>query len=252
MRRLKYYLICIMVLPTVIIMAGEALGGHIAGSVMSRDGAPVAEGVVLFFSDALGPAPDVNKFMRTPESIAHTDRHGNFKMELSEGKYYVGAMKSLSGKWGGPPREGDMFFISRDADNSPKLYEVHKDRPLDIGSMMEPEPVEVRSAEGITAVEGVVYGMNGNPLEDVVVFAYTGSVLDQGLAFVSGYTLSDGAYVLRIAEGGKYNLNVMGAFGSVFPGTGMTITDDGSEVSESISVDTGAVNSNVDIVIKNK
>ncbi len=246
----KKYSVSLMVILAALFFVGEAFAGHIVGNVMSREGKPVIEGTVLFYSDALGPPPDINKYMRTPENIAQTDRHGNFKAELPEGKYYIGAMKHLSGKWGGPPREGDTFFISREADNSLRPYEVQKDKPLDIGSITEPEPVEkVEGIGEVTAVEGVIYDMHGNPFEDVVVFAYIGSIYEKGLTYVSDYTLADGRYVLRVAEGGKYSVMVMGKFGSLFPGAEMIITDDGKNVSGNISVSTGEVNNNVDMKI---
>ncbi len=250
MRRLKDSLICMMIVLAGLVLGGEAVAGQITGNLMNKAGEAVTEGTVLFFSDALGPPPDTNKYMRTPENITQTDNQGNFKALIPEGKYYIGVMKHLSGKWGGPPREGDTFFISREADNSLRLYEVPKDKPLDIGSITELETVEDAEDIGdVTAIEGIIYDMHGNPLEDVIVFAYIGSIEEQGLTFVSDYTLADGRYLLRVAEGGKYKFMIMGKFGSLFPVTGMTITDDGKDVSGKVLVNNGEVNDNVDLKI---
>ncbi len=47
---------------------------------------------------------------------------------------------------------------------------------------------------------------------------------------MSDYTGTDGKYSLRVNEGGTYYLMIMGGFGSVFSGSGMSVSYGGEEV----------------------
>lgn len=231
-----------------VVAAGKIETGRISGTVTVEGTGPVADGMVLFFSKAAGPPPDINKYMRTPEHVADTDSKGEFSTVLPAGTYYIGVTKRRTDKWGGPPREEDVFFISMD-EGGARAYVVSKDGHTDAGTISEIKQEEAAAVEGITAIEGTMYDMNGNRLEDMVVFGYAESTMDKGPSFVSGYTGEDGGYVLRVHKGGTYYFMVMGKFGSLFPGAGMTVLEQGKEVSSGITVGTGEIMKGVDIKV---
>lgn len=234
---------------TIVLYAEKAETCQVSGMMMLKDGTPVAAGTVLFFNEAAGPPPGKNRYMRTPENIAATDSKGGFSTELPVGKYYIGGMKYMTDKWGGPPREGDMFFISRDENGSPKIYVIEENGPINIVPVSEAATYERITAEkDITAIEGTVHDESGNPVEDVVVFAHWTPEMD-GLAFVSDYTAGDGRYMVRVHKGGNYYLMIMGEFGSAFAASGMIISDNGKEADGSIIVETGKINKQVDIKV---
>ncbi len=238
------------VLSTTFLYAGEAEACQVSGTMKMQDGNPVADGTVLFFSEKAGPPPSVNKYMRTPENIAGTDSAGNYLVELPVGKYYIGVMKYMTEKWGGPPREGDLFFISRDETGGPKIYVIEVNSHIDIEPVPETAVYEKMTAEkDITAIEGTVHDEYGNPVKDAVVFAHWTPAMD-GLAFVSGYTEEDGRYLIRVHKGGKYYLMAMGKFGSALPMSGMTLSADGKQVPAGINVNSGEMNREVDIIIE--
>ncbi len=237
-------------LLTIVLYAGGAETCQVSGMMKMQDGSPVADGTVLFFSEKTGPPPHENKYMRTPENIAGTDSTGNFSAEFPVGKYYIGVMKYMTEKWGGPPREGDLFYISRDETGGPKIYVIEVDSHIDIGPVPESATYgRITAEKDITAIEGTVHDKYGNPVEDAVVFAHWTPAMD-GLAFVSDYTAGDGRYIIRVHKGGKYYLMAMGKFGSAVPMSGMTLSDDGKQVPAGINVNTGEMNSEVDIVIE--
>jgi hypothetical protein len=89
--------------------------------------------------------------------------------------------------------------------------------------------------------------MHGNPVADVAVFAYVTSAMYEGLAFVSGYSSMDGRYMLRVHKGGTFYFMVMGEFGSLFPMSGMIISDNDKETPDGILVETGEIKKKVDI-----
>ena len=67
---------------TAAVTADEVKTGQISGKMMTENGAPLSYGTVLFFSEAIGPPPLVNRYMRAPENITDTDGRGKFSAVL--------------------------------------------------------------------------------------------------------------------------------------------------------------------------
>jgi hypothetical protein len=225
--------------------------GSVSGKIVLKDSGPMVDGTVLFFDDSTGPPPLEDQYMRVPDRIAGTDSRGGFSAELPSGKYYIGVKKHRQKKWNGPPRGGDLFFIKKDGKNDPMLHIVKAGEKLNMNIAAEDKPYEWPVARhGITGIEGIINDLNGNPVEDVVVFGYLKPAMDGGLVFVSDYTDSNGKYLLRVDEGGKYYLMVMGEFGTLSTVSGMMINYGAEADEEGIDVTTGEIISNVDISIK--
>ncbi len=252
MKKIIIVLVLLIGFTTAEVFSDDKVGtGRVSGEIIIEGIGPMANGTVLFFNDAKGPVPSEKMYMRTPEIIADTDSSGWFSITLPEGKYYIGSKKHFMKKWNGPPREGDLFFISKDETDIPKSYAVTRGSQISIKIVSEnklyTKPV---ASEGITAIEGIVSDIDGNPVEDVVVFAYLTSAMGDELAFVSDYTENDGRYMLRVHEGGKYYLMVMGEFGTVTQTSGMIISSDSEEIAEGINVTTGKIKDKVDIKVQ--
>ncbi len=242
--------------------------GRITGKMMVSGKGPMADGTALFFSDAIGPPPLENRYMRTADHVSGTDDKGVFSAVLPEGEYYIGGMKRVTGKWSGPPRQGDIFFISKDESGMPNTYIVSAGQDTNTGAFSGAVPYEERNYgkdilsddgipdmsdessldQGITAVEGSIHDKDGKPLVDAVVFAYLNPMYE-GLAFVSAYTGTDGRYLLRVHEGSKYYLMISGGFGSLFPEAGMAIVDNGKKAVDGLNLMTGEVRKKVNIII---
>ncbi len=252
MKKIIIVLIFLIGLQTADVFSNEKAGtGSISGKIMIRDSGPMADGTVLFFNDAKGPVPNEKLYMRAPEIIANTDTEGRFSITLPEGKYYIGGKKHLTGKWNGPPREGDLFFISMDETEMPKAYLLSKGDSISVNIESGNTPyARPDSMDGITAIEGIVSDINGNPVEDVVVFAYLTSVMGEELAFVSDYTENDGRYMLRVHEGGIYFLMVMGKFGTVTQNSGMIINYDSKEITDVLDVTSGKIKKDVNVKLE--
>lgn len=250
MKRIIVVLFVIGLLFTAAFAADNAGTGRVSGTIMLKDSGPMADGMVLFFSDSIGPPPLDNKYMRAPEIIAVTDSRGSFSAGLPAGRYYIGGNKHNQKKWNGPPRDGDLFFISKDDTDILVLYTVKAGESLNINITAEDKPYEWPDVrQGITGIEGRIHDMHGNPVNDAVVFGYLKPSMNEGLAFVSGYTDSDGKYLLRVHKGGNYYLMVMGEFGTVSTVSGMIINHGSDEVEDGINVATGEIMNNVDIAL---
>ena len=255
-----------------IVSAQEIKKGIISGKLMIKDGGPMGEGLVHFFNAETGPIPDPDKYWRVPDYITDIKENGEFTTELNEGKYYVGAIKRVSGKKEiGPPMIGDFFFISKDEKGNPKLYSVKKGEDISTGTISE--AILFKGwviKDKITAIEGRVLIDDGKPVEGALVFAYSLSAMSDRPEFVSDRTDKDGKFTLRVYEGGNYYLRARDLYGGGPPATGGIIgtyrkeTSShllppsppgpsglvgiyGKETSTSVTVNTGEIKKGIDI-----
>ena len=253
MKKSLYILLVMICFSAISVSAEEVTTDSISGKILIRDGSMLAEGVVLFFNDMIGPPPDPDKYMRVPVNIANTDDDGRFTAKLPEGKYYIGVLKHIMGIMGAPPHEGDIFFISRDETGSPKAFSVEKGKHIEVNLLSEAIPYIPyeggTSGEGITAIEGSIYDMSGNPVEYAVVFAHMTSINDGGLSFISDWTDKNGRYLLRVHQGGVYYLRVEGLHGRALNKSGVVIGDKDIDVSGGIKVETGEIERGIDIKV---
>jgi hypothetical protein len=205
-----------------VVSAAELQKGRISGKLMIKDGGPMGEDLVHFFNAETGPIPDPDKYWRVPDFITDIKENGEFTTELNEGKYYIGAIKRISGKKEvGPPLIGDFFFISQDEKGTPKLYIVKKGEDTNIGTISEAIPFKGWGIKDkITAIEGRVLIEDGKPVEGALVFAYSSSAMSDRPEFISDRTDKDGKFILRVYEGGTYYLRARDLYGGGPPATG--------------------------------
>jgi hypothetical protein len=111
--------------------------GEMSGQLMIKDGGPLSKGMVVFFRADEGPVPDPDRYLRIPDEVADLDEKGFFSIRLPAGRYFMGAIKRMSGELIGPPYDGDYFFISRDSAMNPRIFVIEKDKNLKIGTISE-------------------------------------------------------------------------------------------------------------------
>ncbi len=250
MKRSIFIMICLMtVFVSTVFAADKKNTGQISGTIITIDREPLVKGTAVFFSAVIGPLPSTVKYMRMPDNVASTDSKGKFSTVLPEGSYYIGGMKHVTEARIGPPREGDIFFISNDENGIPKSYRVNKGTNDDLGIISETESAEQVVKEEITAFEGTIRDKNGKPVKDAVVLAYSASTMDRGLTFASDYSNEDGRFLLKVHNGGKFYLNIIGQFGSLFYPSGITISGDLEDESGGVTVSTDKIRKNVDITM---
>jgi hypothetical protein len=223
MKRLVFIsiVLSVFILTFGTVFAQEQNACRVTGTLTSKDAVPMAGGLIHFFNVETGPIPNPDKYWRVPDAIAELNGKGEFTIELPEGKYYLGAIKRLSGKKGvGPPLVGDLFFISSDETGAPKVYQVKQGEEIDIGTISEATPFKGWAMQDdITAIEGKVL-VNGEPAEGALVFAYAAPRMFGKPDFVSDKTDKDGRYVLRVPEGGDYYLMSRDIYGGGPPTEG--------------------------------
>ncbi len=206
-------------------VAQEIKKGTVIGKIVVKSGVPLSFGQVMFYDASAGPPPNPKKYERTPDVSKTLNAEGEFKVELPEGMYYLGAIKRLSGDRLGPPQEGDYVFRSLNELGKPKEYFIHADRSVDVGTFTEAFPLtaEDLSKRSITtAIEGMILSMDWKPVPDVVVVAFTKPSIGGKPLFVSDKSDKDGKYVLPVTEG-MYYLRARNSFAAGPPQPGQIV-----------------------------
>jgi len=194
--------------------------GTITGTLMIKNGGPVISAGVMFFNTAVGPPPMPGKYWRVADVKTGTDFNGKFRLNLAAGTYYMGVIKHLSGKWAGPPEEGELFLPSPDAQGVCRQYVVKAGEATDIGTLAEVAPFRRAEHGGkgpITAIEGSITDEMGNPVENAIVFAFTRPEAAAKPIYVSDKSGKDGKFLLRLNEGGAFYLKARSVYGGGKP-----------------------------------
>jgi len=204
--------------------AGEIKTGVITGTIMISGAGPLEGGQVMVYDAAAGPPPMPFKYERTPDIAKDIEAGGKFRVELPPGKYYLSAIKRLSGERIGPPQTGDYVFRSLDDKGLAKEYLIQAGSLIDIGTVSAAplKPERLLSHAVTTSIEGVVKGKGGRPVADAVVAAFVTQAMQGKPLFVSEKTGKDGKYILRVPPG-TYYLRARNVFASGPPQEGQIV-----------------------------
>lgn len=203
----------------------EVRKGTVTGRVVLKDGKPLAWGQIMFFDYQTGPPPVPSKYERTPDISKTLDAEGRFKVEVPEGRYYIGVIKRLSEDRLGPPQEGDYIFRSLDDNGRPKEYVIQANKVHDVGTfsgVFQITEKEMRERRVTTALKGRVINQEWQPVADAVVIAFTDPYIGKKPLFASDKSDKDGKYVLPLTEG-TYYLRVRNSFAAGPPEPGQIV-----------------------------
>lgn len=218
---------------------GTPAPGRLRGSIQTVEGVPLSGGDVYFFNEATGPAPAPEKYWRVADRIATLDDRGGFSVELSPGRYYVGAIQRKGDKRIiGPPSEGDLFYAGK------TRYEVLSAVEKSLEPIKEGKQFTLDllvKGEGVSAIEGVVLDVAGKPVENAMVFGHVKSAMNDRPLFVSKRTDSKGAYQLRVAGNGTYYLRVRDIYGGGMPSAGAVMGVFGGDKPKAVIVKEGEI-----------
>ena len=223
--------------------------GWISGQMMIKDGGPMSDGMVVFFRADKGPAPDPNRYMRVPDEIDGIDTDGKFRVELPVGKYFMGAIKRMSGESIGPPNDGDYFFISRDIQDVQITYLIEEEKNLSIGIIANAVPFKREIPEDVTAISGSILDLKNEPVAGAIVFAYFTETMTGLPPFASYRTGEDGKYFISVNQGGRYYLRVRDKYGGGPPVAGEVMGGYGEERAAAVNVKEGKITSGIDIKV---
>jgi hypothetical protein len=241
------FIMVIFILPGAL-FAEETDTGWISGQFMIEDGAPMSDGMVVFFNDATGPPPDPDRYLRIPDEIGAIDAEGKFRVRLPSGRYYMGAVKRMSGEEIGPPQDGDYFLISRDLEGKPLSYVIEEGKSVSVGILSGAVPFKRKTAAaGMTGISGRIVELNGQPVNGAIVFAYFTETMTGLPPFTSYKTGKDGKYFISMNEGGQYYLRVRDIYGGGPPVPGAIMGGYGEEKPAAVTVKTGEISEEINI-----
>lgn len=226
--------------------------GSLTGRMFTKTGEALAGGKVLLFKELSGPPPSQSRYWRIPDETANIDITGSFKIKLTEGRYYISAMKRTSKDKIGPPLDGDYVYSDsmKNATSKPKLFSVKKGEISDIGLIAEAVPYNSKissTEDGITAITGTISDATGTPVSGAVVLAFpTANVIGKPL-FVSQRTSSNGNYILRVSGSGTYFLKTRTTLKGGHPEEGELIGTHGNGMPAGVTLKSGETLTGIDI-----
>lgn len=209
-----------------VVFAGEpsqAVNGTLSGKVMIKENTPMANGMVLLYNPLLGPPPHPYKYWRIPDMIVSTGQDGSFSLDLPEGTYYLMIAQKSSDDEIGPPSKDEFLYFHRDKEGNAAPLLIEAGKKLNLGTLATAffwTADKVERDKGVTSASGVVTDDSGQPVKNVVVFAYLYREATGRPAFVSDRTDKDGKFIIRFYEGGTYFLKVRGVIGGGKPRAG--------------------------------
>lgn len=190
--------------------AAEPLFGYIKGRVSVNPGQSRTGWLISFFDANEGPSPFTLEYWRKSDYREHTDADGIFSKQLPEGEYYIVALKKAKGNISGNPEEKDLIYPHGN-DKKQKKYTVTAGKTTDIGIISSAVPFQKKWApQGKTGIKGNVLDANGKPLEGKNVYFYPKFGKEIPLYGADNKTDKNGAYLVRVPEGGNYYLIVSG------------------------------------------
>lgn len=209
-----------------VVFAGAPLqagNGTLSGKVMIKENTPMANGMLLLYNPHLGPPPHPYKYWRIPDMIISVGQNGSFSVDLAEGSYYMMiAQKSPDGEIG-PPSKDEFLYFHRDKEGNAASLIIEAGKKLEMGTLSTAflwTADKVEREKGVTSASGVVIDGSGQPVKNVLVFAYLYREATGRPAFVSDRTDKDGKFIIRFYEGGTYFLKVRGVIGGGKPRPG--------------------------------
>ncbi len=223
--------------------------GKMSGQLMIKDGGPLSNGMVVFFRADEGPVPDPDRYLRIPDEVTDLDDKGFFSIRLRAGRYFMGAIKRMSGELIGPPDNGDYFFISQDSAMNPRTFVIEKDKNLKIGTISEAVPFKRAISDDATGISGTIRNTKKEPVKGAIVFAYFTATMTGLPPFTSYRTGDDGKYFISVSHKGKYYLRVRDVYGGGPPVPGALMGSYGEDKPAAVEVKRGKITRNIDMSV---
>lgn len=211
--------------------------GTVRGCV-ERAGDPVYRGVASLWPAGQGKAPDPRLAIRPPLVSGPLDANGCFTLLAAPGDYFVGAVVRLTdGGWQGPPRPGDMVFLSPDAAGGNVIIAIRPGETVDLGRHTSGWVYAGFTATTLTTtITGTLTDSDGEPLAGLLVFAFTDSTMSKDPLAVSEPSDKNGRYQLRLPEPATVFLRARQNYGSRSPTEGGYMGVYGGDVALPVTV----------------
>lgn len=241
-------MVAAMLFPA-LVFAAESEMGTIRGKIASP-GQGVCRGVVSLWDASEGRAPDPRRYLIIPFSAANLNPSCEFVLQAPAGSYYVGALlRNTPGPDLGPPRSGDMVFMSPDPQGGVVKVDLAGGQTIELGTHGEGWVYGGMLAEPTLGVSGTVRGADGKPVAGVLVFAFADAGMTRSPLAVSGRTDARGRYQLSVDRPGTVYLRVKDNYGGGAPLDGGYVGVFGGAVPVAIDISGDVLLSGKDIEV---
>jgi hypothetical protein len=187
--------------------------GKVSGR-LQHEGTDSYQGVASLWDLSLGKVPDPRRYIVIPSATAVLEADGRFELRAPPGTYYVGAvLRTTPGPPVGPPRPGDLVFMSPDAEGGHLKVEVRSGETTDVGVRSGGWVYEGFAGETELAVEGTIRDLAGEPVAGLLVFAFADPGMSQQPVGVSERTDAQGRYLLRLGRAQTVYLRARESYG---------------------------------------
>ncbi|WP_432823617.1 carboxypeptidase-like regulatory domain-containing protein [Trichloromonas sp.] len=248
MNRMIWLLLSALLFPAQVV-AADGDTGTIRGTVGGH-GQTACRGVVSLWDGSDGRSPDPRRYLIIPFSAVNLAPSCAFELQAPAGSYYVGALlRKTPGPELGPPRPGDLVFMTPDPHGGVVRVELAAGQTIDIGNHAEGWRYEGMQADAPQGVSGTVRDMEGKPVAGVLVFAFADAEMTRSPLAVSARTDEEGRYLLRIDRPGQVYLRVKDDYGGGAPVDGGYVGVFGGAVPAVIEVSAAEMTAGRDIQV---
>jgi hypothetical protein len=249
-------------------IANENNTGQISGAWIPRNSRPISGAHIYAFNTNSGPPPLLyaldsksllERSRRVPDAQSISSNEGKFLLELVEGTYYLLARKNSEGDISGPPKDGELYGLSRGKKGEPVKYVVKRGKVTKIGALRHASvfksPITKTTTGTIpdtenTAITGMLKALDGTPLFNAIVLVYDNQEIKGKPIYVSQPTGKDGKYIVKIDKEGTYFVAVRVEYGGGRLKTGDISGTYGGKMAEPVVVREMVVTKGIDIQVK--
>lgn len=225
--------------------------GTISGCVEIA-GHSAYRGVAALWPGGSGKGPDPRRAIRPPIVSGPIGADGCFTLQAEPGEYFIGAIVRLTdGGWQGPPRPGDMVFLSPDASDQNTVVTIRPAETVAIGRHATGwEYSGFNPAASPLTISGKLATREGKPLPGLLVFAFTDSTLSKEPLAISEPSDSNGRYLLRLPEPATVYLRAREHYGQRSPLDGgyMGIYGGGTPLAVNVDADADKQECNLTLI----
>ncbi len=200
--------------------AADAPMSTVIGRIQAS-GVETYRGVAALWDGSEERIPDPRRYTIIPYSVVPLAPDGSFEMKVRPGRYYLGAiLRTTPGPAMGPPRPGDLIFLTPDKEGNALLVELQADTRIDVGTHAKSwRYAGFRADDGIR-ISGRVTDDQGEPVPNLLVFAFADRSVSEMPLAVSERTDAEGRYLLRLDRPGEVFLRVRENYGGGTPTQG--------------------------------
>jgi len=207
-RRRIVWLFLPLLLAPLIAWGEEPAMGRVTGSLVLPAGRE-CRGVASLWPGDEGRVPDPRRYLIIPFSAVPLSASCTFELAAPPGDYYLGALvRATPGPEIGPPRAGDLVFMTPDPDGKSLRLELVAGKRIDVGRQDRFWAYAGMEELRPPAVTGRVRDIEGRPVAGVLVFAFADPELTRKPLAVSARTGVDGRYALSLDQPGGIYLRV--------------------------------------------